>query len=237
MLIDQSGEIVRNAEQIIYVPNRDCNTKYNIYLLYPDRPKSLLNNYSIRIDLYEKFKLNYWTSWLIKIPFQFLPVNRIVTQLIIPEKEDQYFCNFSCGEHGKCRNHLNNQSLFFCQCDQGYFGLQCQNKHQCNCSNDSFCLTSSNCICPLHKFGRYCHLKHSICQLSNNPCQHNGLCIPIDYRINLTEFSCFCSDDYSGKICQNKNNQIDIQLDETIISNTSVVFLHFITSFQNAEHE
>jgi hypothetical protein len=107
-------------------------------------------------------------------------------------------------------------------------------KHECNCSNDSFCLTSSIYICPLNKFGRYCHLKHSICQSSNNPCQHNGLCIPTDDRIHLT---CFCPDDYSGERCENPNNKIDIHLDQTIVSDNSLLLLHLITAFQNAEHE
>ncbi len=54
-------------------------------------------------------------------------------------------------------------SYYFCQCNQGYFGSYCQHKHPCHCLNDSFCFNSSICICPLYKFGRYCHLKHSIC--------------------------------------------------------------------------
>jgi hypothetical protein len=71
LIIDQHGIIQPYHEELTYIPNRDCNTKYNIYLLYPDCPKSLLNNYSIRISLYEKSKLNYRTSWFIEIPFQF----------------------------------------------------------------------------------------------------------------------------------------------------------------------
>ena len=85
MLIDQYGQIADNHEQLTYMPTRDCNTKFNIYLLYPQRPKSLSKNYSIRIHLYEKVKLNYWSSWYLPIPFQFLPLNRITTQLIIPD--------------------------------------------------------------------------------------------------------------------------------------------------------
>jgi hypothetical protein len=237
MIIDEDGQISPYHEQITYMPTRDCNTKFNIYLLYRNRPKSLSNNYSIRIDLYEKTKLNYWSSWFIEIPFQFLPVNRIVSQLIIPENKDHELCSLSCGEHGKCQHYINNKSLLFCQCDQKYSGSQCQIKYQCNCANDSFCFDSSICICPLHKFGLYCHLTHSIYQSSNNPCHNNGTSVPIDDRIGLKEFSCFCSDDYSGERCQNKNNQIDIHLNKTIIFNNSLVLLHFITAFKNAEHE
>jgi hypothetical protein len=80
-------------------------------------------------------------------------------------------------------------------------------------------------------------LKHSICQLSNNPCQNNGFCIPNDARISLTTFTCLCPEGYSGEHCQNKNTRIDIRLNEIIISSSSLVLIHFITSFENAEHE
>ncbi len=50
-----------------------------------------------------------------------------------------------------------------------------------------------------------------------NRCQHNGLCVPIDNRIDLNGFNCFCSDDYSGNKCENKNNQIDININKIII--------------------
>ena len=54
MLIENNDKILPYYEQIIYVPNRDCNIKYNMYLLYPNRPKSLSKNDSIHIDIYEK---------------------------------------------------------------------------------------------------------------------------------------------------------------------------------------
>jgi hypothetical protein len=64
-------------------------------------------------------------------------------------------------------------------------------------------------------FGSYCHLTHSVCQTSNNPCQNNGLYVPADDRIDLTAFTSFCPEDYSGERCQNENNRIDIYLDKT----------------------
>ncbi|UJR18896.1 hypothetical protein I4U23_022024 [Adineta vaga] len=65
------------------------------------QPKLLSNNYSIRIDLYEKKTLDYWGSWHLSIPFLFLPVNRIATQLQISEVSDNQPCILSCGQHGK----------------------------------------------------------------------------------------------------------------------------------------
>ncbi|CAF1260817.1 unnamed protein product [Rotaria sordida] len=238
MLIDEQGNIVPNYEQIIYMPAHDCNTKFNIYLLYPHRPKHLSTNYSIRIDLFDKSTLDYWTSWYLLIPFQFLPVNRISTQLIIPEVQENKLCIRSCGEHGRCMKYTNMNNSVFCRCDQGYSGTFCNITYQCQCSNDSFCLAPSICVCPLNKFGSHCYLKRSICQSINNPCQHNGLCIPIDEHINLYGFICICKEGYQGKRCQYKSNQIDIRIDETILTISSSFILHYIIAFDKyTRHE
>ncbi|CAF4338770.1 unnamed protein product, partial [Rotaria sp. Silwood2] len=238
MLTDEQGNIVPNHEQMIYMPARDCNTKFNVYLLYPRRPKHLSANYSIRIDLFDKSTLDYWTSWYLPIPFQFLPVNRISTQLIIPEVRENKLCILPCGEHGRCMKYTNMNNLFFCRCDQGYFGTFCNITHQCQCSKDSFCLAPSICVCPLNKFGSRCYLKRSICQSINNPCQHNGLCIAIDDRINLHGFICVCKEGYQGERCQYKSNQIDIRIDETILTISSSFILHYIIAFDRyTKHE
>ncbi|CAF3334560.1 unnamed protein product, partial [Rotaria sp. Silwood2] len=238
MLIDEKGTIIPNYEQIIYMPAHDCNTKFNTYLLYPHRPKHSSIDYSIRIDLFDKLTLNYWTSWYLPIPFQFLPVNRISTQLIIPEVRENKLCTLSCGEHGRCMKYTNMNNSFFCRCNQGYTGTFCNMTHRCQCSNDSFCLAPSICVCPLNKFGSRCYLKRSICQSMNNPCQHNGLCIAIDDRIKLHGFICDCKEDYQGEQCQYKSNQIDIRIDETILTISSSFILHYIIAFDRyTRHE
>ncbi|CAF4284480.1 unnamed protein product, partial [Rotaria sordida] len=84
LLIDEQRQISSYYEQITYVPKRDCDTKFNLYVLYPDRPKNFSTNYSIHIDIFDKISLTYLASWYLSIPFQFLPVNRIATQLFIP---------------------------------------------------------------------------------------------------------------------------------------------------------
>ncbi|CAF4022619.1 unnamed protein product [Rotaria sordida] len=231
MLIDEQGNIASNYEQITYMPAHDCNRKFNIYLLYPHRPKYSSRNYSIRIDLFDKLTLDYWTSWYLPIPFQFLPVNRISAQLNIPEVRENKLCALSCGEHGQCMRYTNMNNSVFCRCDQRYSGTFCNITYQCQCSNDSFCLAPSICVCPLNKFGSRCYLKRSICQSVNNPCQHNGLCIAIDVRINLHEFICICKEGYQGERCQYKSNQIDIRIDETIVAISSSFILHYITVF------
>ncbi|CAF3040099.1 unnamed protein product [Rotaria sp. Silwood2] len=125
MLIDEQGQIVGDHEQITYMPVWDRNTKYNIYLLYQNRPKNLSINYSIRIDAFDKITLNYWISWYLPIPYSFLPVNRIATRLHIHDIEDRESCSLSCGNHGQCMRYTNNKSLFFCQCEHGYSGPKC----------------------------------------------------------------------------------------------------------------
>ncbi|CAF4559165.1 unnamed protein product [Rotaria socialis] len=106
-------------------------------------PKALPTNYSIRIDLYEKTELVYWTSWYLTIPFQFLPVNRIVTHLFLSEIRE-----------------------------------------------------TDSCLLPCSKY-----------------------------------------EDYSGQLRQNRNNQIDMRLNETTISTTSLLLVHLITAFKDAQHE
>ncbi|CAF3904613.1 unnamed protein product [Rotaria sordida] len=238
MLIDDQGNIVSNHEQIMYIPAQECKTKFNVYLLYPHRPKHSSINYSIRIDLFDKSTLEYWTSWYISIPFQFLPVNRISTQLIIPEVKETEQCTLPCEEHGQCMKYTNMNNSVFCRCDQGYSGTFCNITYQCQCSNDSFCLAPSICVCPLNKYGSRCYLKRSICQLMNNPCQHDGLCIPMDNRININAFMCSCKEDYQGERCQYKSNQIDIHIDETILTTSSLFILHYITAYDSyTKHE
>ncbi|CAF4740172.1 unnamed protein product, partial [Rotaria sp. Silwood2] len=105
---------------------RDCETKYNIYLLYPNQPKNSSTNYSIHIDLFDKMTLNYLGSWHLSIPFQFLPVNRIAAQLFIPSsKIISKSCPLFCGKHGRCAEYMNKNFSYFCQCDEGYSGSQC----------------------------------------------------------------------------------------------------------------
>ncbi|UJR06644.1 hypothetical protein I4U23_010928, partial [Adineta vaga] len=238
ILIDEQGKIAPNYEQIIYIPSRHCTSKYNIYLIYPHRPKYSSTNYSIHIDLFDKITLEYWTSWYIPIPFQFLPVNRISTVLIIPKTPQNNPCSFPCGEHGRCMEYTNRKSSYFCQCDEGYSGSFCNITHECQCSNDSLCLAPSICVCPLNKFGSRCYLERTLCQPRNNPCQHDGICIPTDDRIDLYSFICFCKEGYFGERCQFKSNQIDIHIDETILAISSSFFIHYITAHERlAQHE
>ncbi|UJR12680.1 hypothetical protein I4U23_016854 [Adineta vaga] len=133
ILIDEFEQILINHEQITFVPIRDCNTEFNIYLLYPHRSKHISKNYSIRIDIFNKINLIYYTSWYLTIPFKFLPVNRLSTELFIPEISTNQIksCLLQCGNHGHCRNYANQELVDFCHCDQGYSGRFCNITEKC----------------------------------------------------------------------------------------------------------
>ncbi|CAF1647757.1 unnamed protein product, partial [Adineta ricciae] len=236
LLIDGDGHIAPYYERLTYGPSYDCFKKYNIYLLYPQRPKSLSKNYSIHINVYRKSDLLYWGSWYLSIPFAFLPVNRISTKLLIPEVPNNSPCPLYCGKHGKCMRYINKHSLFFCHCDKGYSGMYCNISHKCNCANDSICLASSICVCPLYKFGVHCYINHPISQLTINSSHHNRLCIPNDDRIDLTTYNCLCTSDYSGKHCENRNNRISIHLNEIFSFTISRIFLHFVIMHDSEHH-
>ncbi|CAF1451906.1 unnamed protein product [Adineta ricciae] len=238
MLIDDRGQISPYDEQAIHLPKRDCGTKYHVYLLYPSRPKDSSLNYSIRIDIFNRITLTHWASWLLPIPFPFIPVNRVAAQLLIPFNYQQtaLSCPLSCGKHGKCLKYVNTNFSYFCQCDSGYSGSNCQFNHNCSCSSDSFCLSSSICICPLYKFGSKCYLKHTSCQSSTNPCENDGQCVPIDDRISMNNFTCICKEGFFGDRCENIQNRIDIQFDDRTLTRGKPVLIHFITIHDKTDH-
>ncbi|CAF3776392.1 unnamed protein product [Rotaria sp. Silwood1] len=238
MLIDEQNRNVSYYEQFTFVPKRDCSSKYNFYLLYPNQPKNSSMNYSIHIDLFDKMKLIYLGSWHLSIPFQFLPVNRIATQLFIPNsKIILKLCPLFCGKHGQCVPYINKNLSYFCQCNEGYSSQQCNIQQNCSCSLDSYCLRSSICICPLHKFGSKCYLNNSICQIPKNPCENNGICIPHDDRIGLNTFTCLCTENFFGTRCENLKNQIDIAFNDKNIGMMSMIWIPFITSIENGGHQ
>jgi hypothetical protein len=234
-IIDDNRRTDGYYEEIICVPVRDCSTKFNVYLLYPTRPKNKIHNYSVHIDAFDKTTLNYHASWHLSIPFLFLPVNRLAVQLVIPVEKalPAVDCPLRCGAHGQCFQYINS-SMYFCQCAEGYSGSSCNNTHQCSCPADSLCLSSSHCVCPMNKFGPRCYLQHTLCH-PNNPCAHNGRCVPIDHRIAKNEFICLCTEGYMGSRCEQAAARIDIALNIAIIP--SSVIVHSIITLNNTKHE
>ncbi|CAF1325276.1 unnamed protein product [Adineta steineri] len=236
-LIDNENQIIHNYEVINYISSINCNTKYNRYLLYPDQPKNVNYTYSIRIDIYEKLaSLNYYGSRNLSIPFPFLPVNRISTQIRIPSEKSQPLtnCSIRCGNHGQCFNYIDTTNEF-CLCNQGYSGRFCNITYQHSCSSGSTALNTSICLCPLNKFGSKCYLQHKYCQSNNNSCQNNGLCIPYNYHTNHDDFICLCPENFMGSHCEYQSNRINIHF--KIDSIPSLIFAHYIISHHDKKHE
>ena len=136
MLINDDSE-VESHDSIIYVPVRDCTIKFNVYLLYRTRPKNPSSNYSVRIDAHDKNTLEHHVSWRLTIPFEFLPVNRLATRLVIPQQQASVSpsCPWPC-IHGQCTSYANVDESF-CRCFEGWSGLLCNTSYQLRCSPDS----------------------------------------------------------------------------------------------------
>ena len=221
-MIDDEELSINSFEQVDYLSVRDCRSKFNLYLLYATRPKNISKNYSVRIDVYNKYSFGYIASWLFPIVFSFLPVHRMALQILIPS-EDVKICPLDCGLHGHCSKCQNTEN-YFCQCDTGWSGSRCHEQYSCNCANDSLCIAPSICLCSQEKFGLRCHLRRKLCK--QDSCLNGGICIPSDARISYNETVCLCPNGFSGSKCQIKHIEIEIQLNKVTIP--SFILIHFV---------
>ena len=220
-LIDDETNI-ESHDYIEYSPVRDCNMKFNVYLLYSTRPKNSSKNYSIRIDAFNRMKVDYRASWIFPIRFPFLPVHRLPVRLIIPmvNVEPLSQCSFPC-IHGQCFTFVNEQNSSFCRCFSGWSGVQCNKSYSCNCEDNSQCIDESICLCPIDRFGPRCYLFQSACH--SEPCLNSGQCILDDERYTYAhknKRTCFCPPEYTGAHCEDRREnetQIDISFDNSLI--------------------
>lgn len=146
-LIDNERNIQLH-DYLEYLPILDCNTKFNIYLLYPTRPKNLSQNYSIQIDVFNQVTMTYRASWIFPLHFPFLPVHHLPVLLKIPTSsvksspKYQPYCI-----HGECIPYISYQDKAFCRCYPGWSGLQCNIIYTCMCAAGSICISDSICVC------------------------------------------------------------------------------------------
>ena len=209
-----SNDNIEWFEQFTYIVKETCTIKLHRYLLFPTRPKSTNDNYSIHIDVYDKTNLRYLGSWYFPISFHFLPVNRLGLSMNLSNLElhssDQ--CSLQC-IHGECTKYMN-RNKSFCLCEQGWSGVQCNVSIQCNsCSSASLCIGSTNnhpiCVCPINHHGPRCLLP-STCPI--NACQNNGRCLPVDIDSSKSGYACLCPVQFFGESCQYRKARLDVTL-------------------------
>ncbi|CAF1384324.1 unnamed protein product [Adineta steineri] len=226
---DDEEEQIESYDQSVYIVKHSCSLKLNRYLLYSTRPKNTLKNYSVRLHVFEKTKMIYIGSWHFTINFLFLPVNRLVASVSIPDIKGPISgnCEKDC-KNGKCVQYLNKKRSF-CWCSQGWSGKYCHIRMNCeSCSKDSICIGTSNnrviCVCPLTKFGPRCFLKVS-CPL--DACLNGGQCVS-DVSSTRSNYRCLCSEQFFGSRCENMRSRLDVSLNK--IDSPPYIVAYFIST-------
>jgi hypothetical protein len=201
--------------------------KYKFYLLYSRSKKMLthkqrrytnrsdvINNhpYSVHFDIYALEKNNIIEelgSWRYPIYFDYLPAFRLAVVLKFPSDLENATLDScwenSCNENSTCRSILNQNNSYYCSCNNGYYGTNCnQYEPLCKtyCSANALCrlehydLQATNnkpyCICPLGHFGPRCNLKYEDCD--SNSCLNNGTCFPSYDPSSENPHQCRCSE-------------------------------------------
>ena len=229
-LRDDEQNQIQSHEQFNYLYERDCSKKYNIYLLYVNRPKNLSTNYSVHMDIFDKETMQHRASWLYPVKFAFLPVYRLAIQIelhgIIKVTLD--CATLNCGHHGQCSQYANTEKLF-CLCKPGWTGKYCHIPYTNLCSLKSISFGPMICICPMGKFGPRCFLRHSSCL-----CENNGTCVSDDERTGHRQQKwCICPKGYSGATCTQRDTILTVAFAPEI-GIPSNVLMHFIQVFDRS---
>ncbi|CAF3725293.1 unnamed protein product [Rotaria sp. Silwood1] len=155
---DKDKQEIHTYEEIIHKSQYDCPIKYNIYLLYSSRPKVMSNNYSIRIDVFTRRRnsIDYHASWNLPIPFIFLPVNRLATQINIPTKkklncyfDESLMCLCTDERHANCFK-LKRYKSYLCRRND-----YCMNNGECF-QDKPICPSTLICVCSNCYYGDRC---------------------------------------------------------------------------------
>ncbi|CAF3627819.1 unnamed protein product [Rotaria socialis] len=234
---DEDRQEIHSYHQLTQVPKFRCEQPFNIYLLYSVRPKNTSKKYRIHIDVFDKTSLIYLASWYLKIPFAFLPVNRLAIFLTLPAYRTLHsgMCPFQCYK-GTCMKY-SNEERFFCRCFSGWSGAQCHTQIDCsNCSSDSMCVgliqNRPICVCPVGKFGTRCLLKQS-CPI--NFCENNGQCVVIDDRPVEDSYICICPETFFGSRCQQIKSKIEISFHDMDVP--SYLFAYIYSEINSGQPE
>ena len=141
---------LQSSDHVEHLPVRDCQKKFDLVLLFATRPRRSSRNYSLRIEAFSHSTLTYRASWRFPVRFLFLPVYPLPVPLRIPGADRTVLdvCVPSC-VHGRCLRYVNDPSSFFCQCQSGWSGEQCQIKHHSRCAPKAYSIAGAICLCPL----------------------------------------------------------------------------------------
>ncbi|CAF1399992.1 unnamed protein product [Adineta ricciae] len=225
---DHDQEEIHSYHQLTYTAKSHCGKPLNIYLLYSTRGKNSSKNFTIRIDAFDKNSMTYLLTWYVKIPFVFLPVNRIAAFLTLPTTRpmQSILCTLQCS-YGVCMKYHNEERLF-CRCQPGWSGARCDIPIDCSmCAAGSICVGSvqnrSICICPYGKFGSFCRLKLTC---PHDYCENQGRCFVIDERMINESYVCFCSEFYYGDRCEFEKSQIEISFQNIQFTSYFHIYLY-----------
>ncbi|CAF1541144.1 unnamed protein product [Adineta ricciae] len=231
---DNDRQEIHSYHQFIYQSKKYCGKPIDIYLLFAKRDKDISKKYNIRIDVFDKNSLIYIISWYLKIPFIFLPVNRVTAFLTLPISRtiNSIHCTLQC-LNGICIKYQN-EERFFCKCYSGWSGARCHIPIDCSmCASNSICISSIQnqpiCICPQNRFGSFCRLKLTC---PKEHCQNNGQCIVIDERRINDSYVCLCSEQFSGPLCEYQNYRIEISLKNMKIPSYLLIHIYNGISFE-----
>ncbi|KAL7020531.1 hypothetical protein ACKWTF_011569 [Chironomus riparius] len=111
-------------------------------------------------------------------------------------------CNSTtCGDHGEC---IQTDSFYSCECDDGFYGQNCEiAENPCSsapCFNDGICKAINEtftCECPPEYQGLFCEYIDEPC--NQKDCQNGANC----YEINEEAF-CECMPGFQGDLCETR---------------------------------
>ncbi|CAF1297364.1 unnamed protein product [Adineta steineri] len=150
--------------------------------------------------------VEHHSTWIFKIPFHFLPVQRIVKRLFISNIDT--FDN-------SIERIINKKNSSSCSLDSFYIG------YDINLNRDI-------CVCPLNRIGSRCLIPFNPC--TNSSCNYHGECYPNDERAHPhSQFRCICELEWSGNQCENKKFRFHVSFtDSKLISSSSIALIHLI---------
>ena len=240
---------VKQKFHLLYSSSSQTNQSRR--LRYFNRTDIILNRpYSVRFVV---FALNIngtkeMGSWMHPIYFDYIPVTRLATVLKFPPwygngSSDPCSSHSACPSNSVCLPIFNSKSVkFYCSCKNGFYGIGCSLfQPQCSsyCSPDALCwpegrgtLTNTThplCICPLHRFGPRCSLRHNECD--SRPCVNAGTCQLRSDPSGQRSFICTCPSDSSGDLCEKSVFNVRIALDAELNAAVSVVQFYHVNAY------